>query len=212
MKLEDLTSIGSFNASNKCSTRETLVKVLAHELDAYYAFNSAVKITYGELEANDEGIEEEVWIVASFSPTDTILLPDNVVRTIWGLEEISLMQLLEAVKPEEYWFVDVEIDRDRPVDDSSLYVKESATMSDSVIETDLYPRKAALKAIGLMMLELASEKPKLRVGRKPNREQIRNYLLDLAAKYKVATHGLSKSHERFLKEAMEYVPNELPEE
>lgn len=212
MKLEDLTSIGSFNASNKCSTRETLVKVLAHELDAYYAFNSAVKITYGAKEANDEGVDEEVRIVTSFSPTDTILLPDNVVRTIWGLEEISLMQLLEAVKPEEYWFVDVEINRDRPVDDSSLYVRVSEPRSDSLIETDLPPKKAALKAIGLMMLELASEKPKLRVGRKPNREQIRNYLLDLAAKYKVATHGLSKSDERILKDAMEYVPNELPEE
>ena len=124
MRLEDLTSLSSFNKINQCTTRETLTKVLARELEAYYVFNSNVKIIYGALELNDDGVDEEVQVVTSFSPTDLISLPDNVVRTLWGLEEISLMQLLEAVKPVEYWFIDVEIGIDRTVDDNSLYIKQ----------------------------------------------------------------------------------------
>jgi hypothetical protein len=212
MKLEDLMSLGAFNATNKLTTRETLVKVLAHELDAYYVFNSNVKITYGAWEANDEGIDEEVRIVTTFSPTTPILLPDNIVRTLWGLEQISLMQLLEAVKPEDYWFVDVEIDCDRPVDDTCLYLKECEAADVSVTNVELPPKQAALKIIGLMMLDLAAEKPKLRIGRKPNKEQIRNHLLELATKHKVETFGLSKSHEGILKQAMTYVPDRLPDE
>ena len=212
MRLEDLTSLSSFNKINQCTTRETLIKVLARELEAYYVFNSNVKIIYGALELNDDGVDEEVQVVTSFSPTDLILLPDNVVRTLWGLEEISLMQLLEAVKPVEYWFIDVEIGIDRPVDDNSLYVKQCRESESSGTSVKHQPKQTALKIIGLMMLYLAANKPKLRVGKKPNKEQIRNYLIELATKYEVDAYGLSKSNEGILKEAMEYVPDEIHEE
>lgn len=212
MRLEDLTSLSSFNKINKCTTRETLTKVFACELDVYYVFNSNVKITYGALELNDEGDEKEVRVVSTFSPTDPISLPDNVTRTLWGLGEISLMQLLEAFKPEEYWFIDIEIGIDRPVDYESLYVKPRKESESSGTNDKQQSKQTALKIIGLMMLYLAANTPRLRVGKKPNKEQIRNHLVELAKKYKVDTFGLLKSHEGILKEAMEYMPDEIHEE
>jgi hypothetical protein len=65
----------------------------------------------------------------------------------------------------------------------------------------------AKKVIGLFMLGLMDKQPngKYKNGDKPNKSNIRDYLLELAQTHKIDDYGLSKADERILSDALNYL-------
>ena len=211
MKLNDLMPLDEFNQKSKSTFRRSLSLVLNGELEVYYGFTSEAFATYESIEDCVNGLETPEKKRLDYEPADAIKVPLRIIKELWGKGEAYLDHLLDESAPEGFGMIGIIPANNIIIKAEDLFVKQVPKKEASVAENNAQANLAALKVIGLMMWDLANDKPSLMHGERPNREQIRNHLLKLAERYEVDSYGLSKSHEGILKQAMEYVAIQPPQ-
>ena len=216
MQLDDLTSLSKFNDEHGLTYREALAKALANKIDIYYVFDGRSYVVY---EPHDESLmdkndDSDNWfgshdaLEKEFAPCDFTLLTPGIIRDLWGRIsyedfKVKLRELIEESAPEGFYLSKMLDGEGRLITIDNLYVATQKKTQTKPTDSQAAPN-SALKVIGLLMHHLAKS-PKYASGTSPNKSQIKELLLELAAELDVNNYGLSKVDERLLTEAMKYL-------
>jgi hypothetical protein len=220
MNLDDLTPLAKYNEDQGLTYRETLAKALAGKIDIFYVFDGRSLIIYEPIDDSYKGqgskkntIGGPDDIEIEYTPCDTLQLTPTFLRELWGAvfnEEftVKLIELFYERVPEGFKLSKMLDGHDRDITTDNLYVNENSQQeSKASSSTTDKPSNTSLKVIGLLMHHLAKS-PRYASGTSPNKSQIKELLIDLAAELDINNYGLSKVDERLLADAMNYLEDQ----
>lgn len=217
MQLDDLIHLAKYNEENQLTFRDSLAKALAGRIDIYYVFDGRSLVIYEPSEESFKGSGTKDNMIGGpddieieYFPCDFVKLTHLALRELWGFVtysefKLTLIQLIRELAPEGFELLKMLDGTAREITLENLYVSSPKDSGqDSPKTSPASPSNTSLKVIGLLMHHLAKS-PKYAAGTSPNKSQIKELLLELAAELDVNNYGLSKVDERLLAEAMKYL-------
>jgi hypothetical protein len=220
MTLDELIPLSKYNKENDFNFRESLAKALTGKIEIYYVFDGRSYVIYEPEDANHKGKGTEGNLFGSsdaieavYAPCDFILLPQEVIRELWGMVsykefKVTLLDIIREKQPEGFKLHNMLDGWAREITIDTLYVRKDLGVkvagSNGTVGGIEKTNNTALKVIGLLMHQLAKS-PKYASGTSPNKSQIKELLLDLAEELGINPYGLSKVDERVLADALKYL-------
>ena len=231
--LRDLVRLEDAALKLKIEISELLFEALEGKLQLVAL--SKVERSVGLVPCKKEWVEEEQFFIDLYDQEDRLLvdvevaqplhLNNSAIKELIVNGQFSEVELFRNLGPDlsdsefEYWRTSEELYDHRDwVDGKPNYsqialdevhavgseLKQNNKKVHSNAETLETPSNTSLKVVGLLMHYLAKTKG-YASGTSPNKSQIKELLLQLAAELDVDNYGLNKVDERLLSEALKYL-------
>ena len=217
MQLDELIPLEKYNQTQGLACRETLAKALAGQIDMYYIFDRWSQLVYTVKDDltkyKADGKVPPRTVENIHDVGDTIKLTEKYIKALWWAEtnsqdDLTFEDFFMRGEPEDLVFTSCLRERNEESIIDNIFVDPKPTSPAHSQKSpgcnQEKPSPTALKVIGLLMHHLAKS-PKYASGSSPNKSQIKELLLELAAELNVNPYGLSKVDERLLADAMKYL-------